>query len=259
MNRGKVYLVGAGPGDPELLTLKAVRALGEADVVLHDDLVADDVLKHVRSGARIVPVGKRGGCKSTPQAFIERLMVAEASRGNIVVRLKGGDPMIFGRGGEECETLRAHGIEHEVVNGITSGLAAATGAGVPLTHRGFGHGVVLVTGHEPAAVDWGALARTRMTLAIYMAASRLQCLREALLAAGYAGQTPVCLVENASRGNQRQLVTRLSGMALDADAFGLRSPAIAIVGEVASLSLQQLAGDARVIPRLRPSNGGRGP
>src|ERR1700738_2733987 len=130
MNPGKVYLVGAGPGDAELLTLKAVRGLGLADLVLVDDLVSDEVLAFARPGARIVHVGKRGGCKSTPQAFIERLMISEARQGRVVARLKGGDPFIFGRGGEECEALRAKGVEHEVVNGITAGMAAATALGI---------------------------------------------------------------------------------------------------------------------------------
>src|ERR671921_1531339 len=133
---GKVYLVGAGPGDPELLTLKAVRVLGSADVVLVDDLVNRAVLVHVREGARVIKVGKRGGCKSTPQAFIERLMIAEARAGHIVVRLKGGDPFIFGRGGEEAEALTAAGIAFEIVPGVTSALAAAAYAGIPLTHPG---------------------------------------------------------------------------------------------------------------------------
>src|ERR671914_1269686 len=139
---GKVFLVGAGPGDPELLTIKAVRVLGMADVVLVDDLVNRAILVHVREGARVLRVGKRGGCKSTPQAFIERLLVAEAQAGRTVVRLKGGDPFIFGRGGEEAEALARDGIECEVVNGITSGLAAATSADVPLTYRSVTNGEI---------------------------------------------------------------------------------------------------------------------
>ena len=134
MTFGKVYLVGAGPGDPELLTLKAVKALRAAEVLLVDDLVSDEVLAYASPQARIVYVGKRGGCKSTPQEFIERLMINEAKQGRTVVRLKGGDPFVFGRGGEECESLLAAGIQCEVVNGITAGLAAPTALGIPLTH-----------------------------------------------------------------------------------------------------------------------------
>ena len=233
MKPGKVYLVGAGPGDPELLTLKAVRVLGEADVVLADDLVSGEVLAHVRPGARIVHVGKRGGCKSTPQEFIERLMVAEAKRGRRVVRLKGGDPMIFGRGGEECEALRRHGIEHEVVNGITAGLAATTALGLPLTHRALCHGAILVTGHDPGAVDWTALAATGMPLVVYMAAAKLAQLQDAMLQAGMDGATPAAVVCNASRPGERRLVTRLAHLAADASAAAIESPAIVLVGAVA--------------------------
>ena len=146
-NLGTVTLVGAGPGDPELLTIKAVRAIAAATVLLVDDLVSDAVLVHASPTARIVHVGKRGGCKSTPQAFIEKLMVMAAREGEVVVRLKGGDPFIFGRGGEEVEHLRAQGIEVQVVNGITAGLAGLTSLGAPLTHREHAHGVVFVTGH----------------------------------------------------------------------------------------------------------------
>lgn len=142
-----VHLVGAGPGDPELLTIKAVRAIRQATVLLVDDLVGDGVLAFARRSVRIVHVGKRGGCASTPQAFIERLMVSEALRGERVVRLKGGDPFVFGRGGEEAAHLRAHGLRVEVVNGITAGLAAATSIGVPLTDRRHAQGVMFVTGH----------------------------------------------------------------------------------------------------------------
>ena len=144
---GKVFLVGAGPGDPELLTLKAVRAIAQADVLLVDDLVNPLVLEHARRDARIVQVGKRGGCQSTPQQFIERLMVSESLAGNVVVRLKGGDPFMFGRGGEEIAALEAAGIEYEVLNGITAGLAGPTSVGIPLTHRDFCHGVAFITGH----------------------------------------------------------------------------------------------------------------
>ena len=143
-----VTLVGAGPGDPELLTLKAAKALAQASVVLVDDLVNDAVLAHVSPNARIVHVGKRGGCQSTPQAFIHKLMVQAVREGEQVVRLKGGDPFIFGRGGEEVEHLRAEGIEVEVVNGITAGLAGATRCGIALTHRGVARGVTLVTAYD---------------------------------------------------------------------------------------------------------------
>jgi uroporphyrin-III C-methyltransferase len=235
---GKAYIVGAGPGDPELLTLKAVRVLGMADVVLVDDLVDRAVLVHVREGARVVGVGKRGGCKSTPQAFIERLLIAEARAGRTVVRLKGGDPFIFGRGGEEADALARAGIAYEVVNGITSGLAAATSAGVPLTHRRFAQGVVFVTahaaaGHEP---DWDALAASRMTLVVYMAIARCKAVQAALLAAGLSSTTPVLVVENATLRRERQVRTTLGQLAHDVVAHDIEPPAIIVIGEVAHLS-----------------------
>ena len=209
----RVHLVGAGPGDPELLTLKAVRAIRQATVLLVDDLVGEGVLRYARRSARIVHVGKRGGCASTPQAFIERLMVAEARRGERVVRLKGGDPFVFGRGGEEAARLRAAGIEVEVVNGITAGLAAATSIGVPLTHRDHAHGVVFVTGHARrdaagAAIDWPTLAAAAaqgLTLVIYMGIATVEALQSGLcgaLAAGHAGR----------RGAERQPADAASGV-----------------------------------------------
>src|SRR4051812_47094017 len=174
MNTGKVTLVGAGPGDPELLTLKALKAIQAATVLLVDDLVSDEVVAHAPKGARIVHVGKRGGCKSTPQAFIEKLMVMAAREGENVVRLKGGDPFIFGRGGEELEHLRAAGVHVEIVNGITAGLAAVTSLGVPLTHRDHAQGVVFLTGHAQKGaegLDWRSLAAAardaHLTLVIY--------------------------------------------------------------------------------------------
>ncbi|HET7731705.1 MAG TPA: uroporphyrinogen-III C-methyltransferase [Usitatibacter sp.] len=232
---GKVYLVGAGPGDPDLLTLKAVKALGRADVILVDDLVAPEILAHASATARIVPVGKRGGCRSTPQEFIERLMIAEARRGLTVVRLKGGDPFIFGRGGEECDALRAAGIEHEVVNGITAGLAAASAIGIPLTHRALCHGAIFVTGHAGAAggADWPALAATGLPLVIYMGAGRVAEIERELLAAGMPPETPSAAISNATRENQRSIATRLGSLALDVAASGLASPCILVVGEIA--------------------------
>jgi len=235
---GRVILVGAGPGDPELLTLKAVKALQAADVILADDLASDEVLAYANPAARIVHVGKRGGCKSTPQEFIERLMVAEARSGKIVVRLKGGDPFIFGRGGEECEAMRAAGVDCEVVNGITSGLAAATAAGVPLTHRDFCHGAILVTGHEREGerTDWAALARTGLPLVIYMGIANSAAIRTALLKAGMVPGTPAVAVSNATRDDERSLATTLSALPEDLARAGIGSPAILVVGAIAGLA-----------------------
>jgi len=231
---GKVYLVGAGPGDPELLTLKAVRVLGRADVVLVDDLVNRAILVHIREGARVIRVGKRGGCRSTPQAFIERLMISEAQAGHIVVRLKGGDPFIFGRGGEEIEALARAGVEYEVVNGITASLAAAASAGVPLTHRRFAQSVTFVTAHasdhEP---DWEALVKSGTTLVVYMGIARCRAVQDSLLAAGMAGSTPIAVVENASVPRERRLSTRLDCLVRDIATHEIASPAIMVIGEVA--------------------------
>ncbi len=231
---GKVWLVGAGPGDPDLLTLKAVKALARADVVLADDLASDEVLAHANPAARIVHVGKRGGCQSTPQDFIERLMVAEARAGRAVVRLKGGDPFVFGRGGEECEALREAGIDFEVVNGITSGLAAATAAGVPLTHRDACHGVMFVTGHERegTVIDWASLARTRLTLVVYMGIARAGAIRAGLQEGGLPPDTPAVAVQNASRPDERRVATTLGTLVEDLRRARIGSPAILVIGEV---------------------------
>ncbi|MEX6504475.1 uroporphyrinogen-III C-methyltransferase [Pseudomonas zhanjiangensis] len=231
----KVWLVGAGPGDPELLTLKAVKALGQAEIVLIDDLVNPAVLEHC-PGARIVPVGKRGGCRSTPQAFIHRLMLRYARQGKCVVRLKGGDPCIFGRGSEEADWLNAHGIEVEMVNGITAGLAGATQCGIPLTLRGVARGVTLVTAHtqDDSRLNWQALAQGGTTLVVYMGVAKLAEIRASLLAGGMRADMPVAMIENASLPQQRECRSSLAAMQLDAEAFALQSPAILVIGEVAA-------------------------
>jgi len=232
-----VTLVGAGPGDPELLTIKAVRAIRRATVLLVDDLVGEAVLRYARRSARIIHVGKRGGCASTPQAFIEKLMAAEALKGERVVRLKGGDPFVFGRGGEEVEHLRALGITVDVVNGITSGLAAVTALGVPLTHRDHAHGVIFVTGHakgQDAAIDWPTLAAAAaqgLTLVIYMGVSQAGHLQQGLLQ-GLGNHTPVAVVQHASLPQQRSAFGLLGDLTGLIEREGLGSPAIIVVGDV---------------------------
>jgi uroporphyrin-III C-methyltransferase len=241
-HHGSCTLVGAGPGDPELLTIKAVKAIQAATVLLVDDLVNEEILAYARPGARIVHVGKRGGCKSTPQAFIERLMITAVHEGETVVRLKGGDPFIFGRGGEEVEHLREAGIEARVVNGITAGLAAVTGLGVPLTHRDHAQGVVFVTGHAKTGrsaaerpTDWRALAKTardaRLTLVIYMGVSGLDHIQDELLH-GLPGRTPVAVIQHASLPQQRHIATTLARLREEVAAAGLASPAVIVVGDV---------------------------
>jgi uroporphyrin-III C-methyltransferase len=237
-NPGTVTLVGAGPGDPELLTIKAARAIAAATVLLVDDLVSDAVLEHASPKARIVHVGKRGGCKSTPQAFIEKLMIIAAREGEVVVRLKGGDPFIFGRGGEEVEHLRAAGIEVQVVNGITAGLAGLTSLGVPLTHREHAHGVVFVTGHAKpgdSGTDWQALAATardaKLTLVIYMGVSSAAHIQGELLS-GLSASTPLAIIQHASLPQQRHAVTTLGALQATIAREQLGSPAVIVVGDV---------------------------
>jgi len=234
-----VTLVGAGPGDPELLTLKAVKAIASATVLLVDDLVSDAITAHASAIARIIHVGKRGGCKSTPQAFIEKLMVQEALAGETVVRLKGGDPFIFGRGGEEVEHLQAQGIAVTVINGITSGLAGVTSLGVPLTHRDHAHGVAFITGHAQQgaadSVDWGALGRTaqqaKLTLVIYMGMRGAAQLQAALLQSMHA-DTPVAVIHQVSLPSQRHVVCELKHLHDTLEREQLASPSVIVIGDV---------------------------
>ena len=243
---GKVWLVGAGPGDPELLTLKAVRALQQAQIVMIDDLVNPAVLEHCPN-ARVISVGKRGGCRSTPQAFIHRLLLRYSHQGKCVVRLKGGDPCIFGRGSEEADWLQQFGIEVEMVNGITAGLAGATNCGIPLTLRGVSRGVTLVTAHtqDDSTLNWAALAQGGTTLVVYMGVAKLSEIQDSLLAGGMRGDMPVAMIENASLPSQRECRSNLAKMQLDALDFQLKSPAILVIGEVAAgsqaLALAQTA------------------
>lgn len=239
-NQGKVTLVGAGPGDPDLLTIKALKAIKAATLLLVDDLVSDAIVALAPVGARIVHVGKRGGCNSTPQAFIEKLMVMAAREGENVVRLKGGDPFIFGRGGEEFEHLRAEGVQAEVVSGITAGLAAVTAIGVPLTHREHAHGVILVTGHAKpgaAGTDWRALAATarnsKLTLVIYMGVSGAQHIQTELLS-GLSAHTPVAIIQRASLPDQRHAITTLGALHATITREKLASPSVIVVGDVVS-------------------------
>ena len=236
--RGSVTLVGAGPGDPDLLTIKALRAIQAATVLLVDDLVNPDIVALAPPTARVIHVGKRGGCKSTPQSFIERLMITAAHEGEIVVRLKGGDPFIFGRGGEEMESLQAAGLKVQIINGITAGLAGITSLGVPLTHRDHAHGVVFVTGHAKPGdegVDWRALAATaaqaKLTLVIYMGVSGAERIQAELLH-GLAASTPVAIIQNASLPAQRHAVCTLAQLHRTILREGLASPSVIVVGDV---------------------------
>jgi uroporphyrin-III C-methyltransferase/precorrin-2 dehydrogenase/sirohydrochlorin ferrochelatase len=236
---GSVVLVGAGPGDPGLLTLRGHRALHEADVILYDRLVSSEVLALARRDAERIEVGKEAGHHHVTQERIHGLMLEHARAGRRVVRLKGGDPFVFGRGGEELEYLRAHGVPYEVVPGITAALACAAYAGIPLTHRDHAQSVRLLTAHcrrSHDTLDWPALAQERQTLAVYMGVGELAVLQERLLAHGRAPATPFALVENGSHPGQRVVTGTLARLCDLAQAHAVRSPALLILGEVAALA-----------------------
>jgi uroporphyrin-III C-methyltransferase/precorrin-2 dehydrogenase/sirohydrochlorin ferrochelatase len=236
---GSVALVGAGPGDPGLLTLRALRVLNEADVILHDELIGPQILDLARRDALQVAVGKRGGGAHTPQETIHALLLEHARAGRRVVRLKGGDPFVFGRGGEELAYLRAHGITYEVVPGITAAVACAAYSGVPLTHRDHAQSVRLVTAHcqhSLDTLDWAELAREKQTLAIYMGVGKLDELTHQLLAHGRAPDTPFALIENGSLSTQRTLTGALNDLPALAKRHAIRAPAMLILGEVAALA-----------------------
>jgi uroporphyrin-III C-methyltransferase len=245
---GKVFLIGAGPGDPELITIKAIKALQVADVILMDDLVNRELLQHAPQ-ARIVEVGKRDGCKSTSQHFINRMMVALAEQGQTVARLKGGDPFLFGRGGEEMLALQAAGVATEIVPGITSGLAVPASIGIPLTHREFTHGVTFVTGHIKGGTssddgpNWQALVSGRTTLVVYMGMKRLATIVSELLAAGMPADTPSAAIQQGTLPDQRHVISPLEALPLAVRQHGLASPAIIVVGDVVRLANQNLMSD----------------
>ena len=236
---GSVVLVGAGPGDPGLVTLNALRAMNEADVILHDRLVSADVLRLARRDATRIEVGKSANGRSVRQEEIHALMLQHARAGKRVVRLKGGDPFVFGRGGEELEFLRAHGIPCEVVPGITAAVACAAYAGIPLTHRDHAQSLRLVTAHcknSLDTLDWNALVQEKQTLAVYMGVAGLEKVREHLLMAGVAPTLPFALVENGSRPQQRVVAGTLATLPETARQHQVQSPALLILGEVAALA-----------------------
>lgn len=241
---GSVVLVGAGPGDPGLVTLNALRAMNEADVILHDRLVSAEVLRLARRDAIRIEVGKSAGRHSTSQNDIHALMLEHARQGKRVVRLKGGDPFVFGRGGEELEFLRAHDVPFEVIPGITAAVACAAYAGIPLTHRDHAQSLRLVTAHckdsrsalDEGGVDWSTLAQEKQTLAVYMGVAGLEKVRERLLLAGAAPHLPFALVENGSRPQQRVITGTLASLPESARHHRVQSPALLILGEVAALA-----------------------
>jgi uroporphyrin-III C-methyltransferase len=241
-----VSLVGAGPGDPDLLTVKAARLLAEADVVVHDALVGDGVLALVPASTELIDVGKRPG-RPIPQELISTLLVTLARDGKRVVRLKGGDPFVFGRGGEEAQALLDAGIPFEVVPGITSAVAAPAAAGVPVTHRGVAASFTVVTGHRQARepdVDWRALARVGGTVVVLMGVSQRATIAAELIAGGLDPATPVAAVQSATTGDQVTVRCRLDELA----EASVTSPAVLVIGAVAALELSAVSATAALNP-----------
>jgi uroporphyrinogen III methyltransferase/synthase len=244
---GKVYLVGAGPGDPGLLTLKARDLIAEADCVIYDYLVNPKILIHARAGAELIYAGKRGLERSQQlwtQAEINRMLVAKANEHGAVVRLKGGDPFIFGRGGEEAEALVDAGIEWEVVPGVSAGSSVAAYAGIPITHRGLSSSVTFVTGHEESksrpgksqsAIRWDHLANGADTLVFFMGMARITEIADQLMANGRDADTPVAVIRWGTYGHQETVVSNLAGVAAAVERSKLTSPALIVVGEVVRL------------------------
>jgi uroporphyrin-III C-methyltransferase len=238
LDAATVYLVGAGPGDPELLTLKARRLLDEADVVVYDRLVSDEILALIAAGTARISVGKQPRDHPVPQDEINRILVALARRGRKVVRLKGGDPFIFGRGSEEAAVLAAHGIRYEVVPGITSASGCAAAIGVPLTHRGLASGVRYVTGHcradQELDLDWRGLADPDTTLVVYMAMAHIARIAERLIGHGLPASTPAAAICNGTRADQRHVIATLGDIA--EAAAGFQGPVLFLVGRVVGLA-----------------------
>ncbi len=233
---GTVWLVGAGPGDPGLLTARAIHALGTADVLVYDALVSPDILKLVRAGAELEYAGKRGGKPSAKQRDITERLIELARQGKRVLRLKGGDPFVFGRGGEEALALVAAGVPFHVVPGITSGLGGLAAAGIPATTRDTNQAIILMTGHYamqgPEAIDWAAFARTGVPLVLYMAMNNLPAISAELMRAGMAASTPVAFVNKATTPEQRVLVSTLGTATADVEKAGIEAPAITVIGSI---------------------------
>jgi uroporphyrin-III C-methyltransferase / precorrin-2 dehydrogenase / sirohydrochlorin ferrochelatase len=256
--RGRVLLVGAGPGDPELLTMKAIRALKSADVIFYDRLVGEGVLDHARREAELVEVGKAKGAHSVSQDEINALLIERAQAGQTVVRLKGGDPFIFGRGGEELDALRAAGVAIEIVPGVTAGIAAAASVQIPLTHRDVSHTVTFVSGHEAGGeepsfehLDLGALAGGKSTLLVYMGVSTAGVIAGKLIEAGFRPDLPVLAVENASRDDERRVLATIAELAAQPERLRLKSPAVLIFGEVAGLPASGIVEDILALEELK--------
>lgn len=240
--RGVAWLTGAGPGDPDLLTLKALNALQSADVIVHDRLVSAEVLALARRDADCIPVGKTPGCRTNSQDSINELLVRLVASGKRVCRLKGGDPFVFGRGGEEAEALEAAGLDYRVIPGITAAAGCAAYAGIPLTHRDAAQSVVFLTAHGKNSIDsldWPSLARDRQTLAVYMGVRRFPDLMDKLIRHGRPADTPIAIIERGTTSEQRVLRGTLGQLMLLAEAHQVAAPAILLIGEVAARGAAQ--------------------
>lgn len=238
-DKGSVALVGAGPGDPDLLTIKALRLIQEADVVFHDRLVAKEIIELVRRDAEVISVGKKQGCHSVPQDEINDLLVKHAKQGQLVVRLKGGDPFVFGRGGEELQALKKHDIPFSIVPGITAAVGCSAYAGIPLTHRDHAQNVLFITAHCKNSIDtldWPSLAREQQTLAVYMGLMKSELLSEQLVAHGKNPKTPIAIIENGTTNKQRVIRTQLNQLSQSIINHEIKSPALIIIGDVAALN-----------------------
>jgi uroporphyrinogen III methyltransferase/synthase len=267
---GKVYLVGAGPGDPGLLTARALELIATADVILYDRLVGPGALDGARPDAELLFVGKEGGGASVPQEQTEQLMLERALAGRSVLRLKGGDPFVFGRGGEEALRLRAAGIAYEIVPGVTAGVAAPAYAGIPVTHRGLATAVALVTGHtredgggSESAIDWHGLAAFPGTLVFYMGVRQLPTIAASLIAAGRPASEPAAVIQDGTLATQRTVLGTLETIAAVVEREGIRPPSVTVVGPVAGLAEQlawlepkPLAGRTVAVTRARPEASG---
>lgn len=244
-SHGVVHIVGAGPGDPELLTLKAFRLIQNADVVYYDRLVSPEIMDMIRRDADRISVGKSKGDHSVPQAQIHEMMIASAKEGKRVVRLKGGDPFIFGRGGEEMQAVTAAGIDVQIVPGISSALGCAATSGVPLTHRDHAQTLTFVTGHAKAGgvpeLDWDSLARPGQTVVVFMGVGTSGTISQKLIAAGRNADTPVAVIENGTRKNEIRVFGKLAQLSDLIDTAGIRGPALLVIGEVAGIPIESLA------------------
>ncbi len=256
MQRAKVHLVGAGPGDPELLTLKAAKLLARADMIVHDRLVSREILDLAPSAAELVDVGKSLGLHRVTQPGINRLLVELAMPGRLLIRLKGGDPLMFGRGGEEISHLLAHGIDVEIIPGVTSASGCAAVAGIPLTQRGLATGVRFITAHmqsdDDSAVDWRGLADPSTTLVVFMGLGKIECLARRLMAEGLEPATPVAAIENGTHAEERVIRADLRTIAQCAAERELEAPVLFIIGKVVA-SLDDWRPGRLPVPEISPS------